>query len=526
MVVKRTGDVVNFDSSRIKNAILKAVKATGHTLSEQKIDSIVDNIREEIEARFIDFYPNVENIQDIVEKHLVKQELYEISKAYILYRAERAKLREKERELDIEKAKLGRLTVRKKDGSTAIFDLKKIRNTILRAAKGYEKDVDVNLIISETIKNIYDGIETLGVEKAMVMGAVAFIERDPSYNYVASRLFLQMLRKEIIGVSVHDEAIKEAYKQAFIKSIKRGVGNHLIDKRLLDYNLEKLSNALLIDRDELLGYTGIQTLSERYFTKLNNGKRLEMPQIFWMRVAMGLAMNEEDKEDKAIDFYDLISSLKYVPSTPTLFHSGTNYTQMSSCYLTTVEDDLVHIFKCYSDNAQLSKWSGGLGNDWTNLRATGALVKSSKVESQGIIPFLKIANEVTNAINRSGRRRGATCAYLETWHLDIEEFLDLKKNTGDERRRTHDMNTSNWIPDLFMKRVISNGKWILFSPDETPDLHHLYGKKFEERYEYYEEQARNGKMALYKILDSRKLWKKMLSMLFETEHPWITFKNA
>lgn len=525
MVVKRTGDLVNFDKNRIESAIQKAVTAVGNGVSEGQVGNVVNDICDEIRDRFIDFYPNVENIQDIVEKHLVKSGMYEVAKAYILYRAERQKDREKRKELDIEKAKIGRLTIKKRDGRTAIFDIKKIRNSILRAAKGYENDIDVDLLLKETVKGIYDSIDTIGIEKSLILGAVSFIERDPAYGFVASRLFMQKLRKEVIGVSIYNDNLETAYREAFIRGIKKGVENELLDRRMLEYDLGKLAGALKIERDELIQYTGIQTLYERYFIKLNNGRRIELLQSFWMRVAMGLALIENKKEEKALEFYELISSFRYIPSTPTLFNAGTNHAQLSSCYLTTVLDDLDHIFKCIRDNAHLSKWAGGIGNDWSNIRATNALIKSTQAESQGVIPFLKIANDVTAAISRTGKRRGGTCAYLETWHLDIEEFLDLRKNTGDERRRTHDMNTANWIPDLFMKRVLENKNWTLFSPEEVPDLHHLYGKRFEERYEHYENLAKQGRFRMYKTIEAKKLWKKMLSMIFETGHPWITFKD-
>src|SRR6185369_13127055 len=311
----------------------------------------------------------------------------------------------------------------------------------------------------------------------------------------------------------------------FVDNIKLGVAKKYLDERMLGFDLEELASHLVFERDLLLDYIGIQTLYERYF--LHDGPLvLETPQAFWMRAAMGLALLEKDKETWAVEFYHQYSQLLFVSSTPTLFHSGLSHPQLSSCYLSTVEDDLNSIFKVYGDNAQLSKWSGGIGNDWSNIRGTGSPIKSTHVESQGVIPFLKIANDVTNAINRSGKRRGATCAYLETWHYDIEDFLDLRKNTGDERRRTHDMNTANWIPDLFMKRVLADGQWTLFSPDETPDLHHLYGAAFERRYEEYEAKVAAGEIRLYKQMPAKTLWRKMLTMLYETGHPWITFKDA
>ncbi|OIO24987.1 ribonucleoside-diphosphate reductase subunit alpha [Candidatus Micrarchaeota archaeon CG1_02_55_22] len=524
MVVKRNGEVVDFDSGRIGNAIGKAVKATGASVPQDLIDAIAVDITREVEERFTDFFPNVENIQDLVEKHLVKRGLYEVSKEYILYRAKRHDDRERARHENVQKSLLGKLRVKKRDGRMVLFELSKLKASIARASKGFEEDVSIDTIAKEAIKNIYDGVTTEEIQKALVLSSISFIEHDPAYSHVSARLFLQKLYKEVIGKSAADDFHGMAYREKFVEGIKRGVEDGLLDPALLEFDLERLSKGLNLERDQFFGFIGIQTLYERYFLKLGD-TRLELPQSFWMRVAMGLALNEKDKNDKALEFYEIFSTLRFVSSTPTLFHSGTTNPQLSSCYLTTVEDDLKHIFKCLGDNAQLSKWSGGLGNDWTNLRATGSWIKTTKVESQGVIPFLKIANDVTMAINRSGKRRGATCAYLETWHLDIEDFLDLRKNTGDERRRTHDMNTANWIPDLFMKRVLEDGTWTLFSSEEVSDLHHIYGKKFEKRYAEYEEMARNGKIRKHKVVSAVKLWRKMLSMLFETGHPWITFKD-
>lgn len=524
MVIKRNGEVVEFDSNRIKNAMMKAVKATDSQLPEEMLDELTLGICEEIKERFTEFYPNVENIQDIVEKHLVKHQLYEIAKEYILYRAKRSERRELEKKENMEKSLLGKLKVKKRDGRIVIFDINKVKKTIIRASKGFDA-VSADLIAKEVVKNVYDGVTTDEIEKALVLVTSSYIERDPAYSYVTSRLFLQKLYKEVIGKSIVEEELDTAYREKFVEGIKEGVKLGMLDKRMLEFDMNQLSEGLMLDRDLLFGYIGLQTLYERYFVKTEEGNRIELPQAFWMRVAMGLALEEKDKTEKALEFYDTLSSMRFVSSTPTLFQSGTTYPQLSSCYLTTVTDDLTHIFKCLGDNAQLSKWSGGLGNDWTNIRATGSWIKSTKVESQGVIPFLKIANDVTVAINRSGKRRGATCAYLEAWHLDIEDFLDLRKNTGDERRRTHDMNTSNWIPDLFMKRVLEDGTWTLFSPEEVPELHHIYGSKFEKKYLEYEESARNGKIKKHKVVAAAKLWRKMLSMLFETGHPWITFKD-
>ncbi|MFH1399927.1 MAG: ribonucleoside-diphosphate reductase subunit alpha [Nanoarchaeota archaeon] len=524
MIVKRTGEVVEFDEARIRSAITKAAQASGQSIERQVIDELVEAICLEIGERFVDMYPNVENVQDVVEKHLMRAGLYDLSKAYILYRADRQKAREQEKRKNIERSLLGKLTVRKRDGRMVLFDIARVKRTIMRASKGFEDGISADLIAQEVIKNVFDGITTDDIERSLILATTAFIERDPAYNYVSARLFLQKLYKEVMGKSVMDDVLGIAYRDAFVRGIKEGVGKGIMDERLLAFDLDKLSYGLKLDRDGLFKYLGIQTLYERYFVAVDN-VRLEIPQAFWMRVAMGLAIDEERRDQKALEFYEMLSTLRCVASTPTLFHAGLGHPQLSSCYLTTVMDDLTHIFKSIGDNAQLSKWSGGLGNDWSNIRATGSIINSTKVESQGVIPFLKIASDVTAAINRSGKRRGATCAYLETWHLDIDAFLDLRRNTGDERRRTHDMNTSNWIPDLFMKRVIADEQWTLFSPEEVPDLHHIYGRAFEKRYVEYERLAREGKMRKHKIVSALKLWRKMLGRLFETGHPWMTFKD-
>jgi ribonucleoside-diphosphate reductase alpha chain len=526
-VVKRTGEVVPFDEGRIKNAIVKAVRATGKTseVPDARLDALVDRIVEEIGNRFIDFFPNVENIQDIVEKHLVLDGLYEIGKAYILYRADRNSLRQQAKQRAIEDARLGKLTVVKRDGRTALFNAKKIEDAVLRAADGLNGAISTDLLLKEVLNNVHDQIPADNIERAMVLAAAAFIEREPAYSQLAARLLLQKLYKEVIGRSTRGDELDRAYREAFVNGIKRGVSRGSFDAEMLGFDLPLLAASLKPERDRLFQYLGIQTLYDRYFVRIDD-QILELPQAFWMRVAMGLAIEERDRNARALEFYDLISKLLYVPSTPTLFHAGTSHPQLSSCYLTTIQDDLNDIFKSFSDNAQLSKWSGGIGNDWSNIRGTGSHIKSTNVESQGVIPFLKIANDVTNAINRSGKRRGATCAYLETWHYDIEEFLDLRKNTGDERRRTHDMNTANWIPDLFMKRVLHDEQWTLFSPNETADLHDLYGHAFEQRYEEYERAAARGEIYLFKQMPAKTLWRKMLTMLYETGHPWITFKDV
>jgi ribonucleoside-diphosphate reductase alpha chain len=395
------------------------------------------------------------------------------------------------------------------------------------ARAGYEEETDNAALLEETMRNCFDGMTPDKVTDAMILASVAFIERDPSYGYVSARLLFKKLFREVTAKSVSQSDIDHEYAQAFVRSIKIGVESELFDKRLLEFDLDTLAMSLVPERDHLFDYMGLRTLYERYFTRReDNGQRIELPQAFWMRIAMGLCIQEKDKTNKAIEFYNLMSLMRYVPSTPTLLHSGLIRAQLSSCFLATVVDDLKHIFKCIGDSAQMAKWSGGVAYDWTNIRACGSWIKSIKTESQGVIPYLKVANDAIASINRSGRRRGAGVVYLESWHIEVEDFLDLRRNTGDERRRIHDMNTANWVPDLFMKRVIEEKEWTLFSPDEVPDLHDLYGKKFEERYEQYEQMALEGKIALYKKLPAKELWRKMLTRLFETGHPWITFKDA
>lgn len=415
-------------------------------------------------------------------------------------------------------------TVINRTGMREPLDLLRLQRTLTWASQGFA-DVNTNLLLEETLKNIFDGITRDELADALVLAAVSYIERDPAYSTTAARLLFKKLFQEVTQSSPVGCDVQQAYPASFMQSIQEGVQVGLLDERLLGFDLGFLAGHLKHERDDLFDYMGLHTLYGRYFLK-HDKKRRELPQSYWMRIAMGLSYNEQQKNEAAVSFYELISLMEYMPGTPTLLHAGAIRPQLSSCFLTTVGDDLGHIFKCLGDNAQLSKFSGGVANDWTPLRATGAEIKSIHCESQGVIPFLKIANDVTAAINRSGSRRGATCVYLETWHLDIEDFLDLRKNTGDERRRTHDINTANWIPDLFMKRVIADGAWTLFSPHEVPDLHDLYGKAFEERYEYYETLARSGKITMYKEVNALQLWRKMLSRLFESGHPWLTWKDS
>jgi ribonucleoside-diphosphate reductase alpha chain len=415
-------------------------------------------------------------------------------------------------------------TVRDERGVQHSLDYNRLSKIILWAADMYAADINVAGIIEEVVKNVFDGVTPAELADALVLAASAFMELDPAYGHVSARLLFRRLFRRVTGTSVQSSNYDALYRTSFLDGIKYGVSRAFFDQRMLDFDLPYLAEQLDLTKDHLFGYMGMRTLYERYFAR-HEGHYFELPQAFWMRVAMGLSYNEARKNEAAVCFYRLMAKLQYIPSTPTLLHSGLTRSQLSSCYLTTVEDDLTHIFKCIGDNAQMSKWSGGVANDWTSVRATGAMVHSINTESQGVIPFLKIANDTTAAINRSGRRRSATVVYLEIWHFEIEDFLDLRRNTGDERRRTHDINTAAWIPDLFMKRVLEDGNWTLFSPHEVPDLHHIYGRAFEQRYMWYEEKVRHGGINIYKSIPARQLWRKMLGRLFETGHPWITFKD-
>lgn len=414
--------------------------------------------------------------------------------------------------------------VASKDNGLVALEFERIMSTLRWAIRGCESVVSVSLLIDELTRTIFDGISEREIEDALILAASTFIEIDPAYSTVAARLLNKKLFKEVTNKSIRAFEAHHMYQQAFIEGIKLGIAQGILDKRFLKFDLEQLAQGLHPIRDELFEYMGLKTLYERYFLK-HQGIRFELPQAFWMRVAMGLSLEEQNINQCALNFYELMSTMRYLPGTPTLLHSGLLRPQLSSCFLSTVEDDLFHIFKCIGDNAQMSKWSGGVSNDWTNIRAVGSEIASIKVESQGVVPFLRIVNDTTAAINRSGKRRGATVVYLEAWHLEFEDFIDLRKNTGDERRRTHDINTASWIPDLFMKRVCNGGTWTLFSPDDVPELHHIYGKVFEQKYMEYEHKAQNGHIELFKVVDAQALWKKMLSRLFETGHPWITFKD-
>ena len=521
-IKKRDGRVVPFDASKITQALFKAFTNVRGGSEPAVLEKLMREVVFALETRVAtDGVTSIEEVQNVAEQALMKEGYFDVAKHYILYRYEHAKIRE-------QKPQVFQISVVKRSGATEAFSIDKVRKTLEYVAKDAGSTVDIETIAQQCAQDVYDGMKTSDISQALILTTRAFIERDPAYSKMASRLLAHKVYKEAAGGPVDFTKLDETYRATFVKNIQTLTELKKLDERMTRFDLPRLAEALKPERDDLFMFLGMQTVADRYFLNHPTDKRvLETPQAFWMRVAMGLALNETRgvREETAVRFYELISTLRFVPSTPTLFHAGTSHPQLSSCYLTTVMDSLDHIFKCLSDNAQLSKWSGGLGNDWTNLRGTGARIKGTGVESQGIIPFLKVANDTTAAINRSGRRRGATCAYLETWHYDIEDFLELRKNTGDERRRTHDMDTANWIPDLFMKRVRADQDWTLFSPDEVPDLHHIYGKKFETQYETYERLAAEGKIRLHRKVKARDLWKKMLGMLFETGHPWITWKD-
>lgn len=526
-VKKRNGSIVDFDQGRIQNAVHKAYVATRGGEGTLVIEDIVDEVVRDLEVSYIDVIPAVESIQDIVEKKIAEKGLFDVAKSYILYRVEQQEKRMLEQQEVQQKMQARKLSVKNRAGELVPFDPQQVRIAIKKYCGDTLTEEQIEVVLQEAENNVYEGISTSEINQAIIMSLRSRIERDPRYSYLAARVLTNDLYLDVIKVDEFSPHFERIYREGLQVSIAQGVAAERLDPRMNAFDFVALSAALDISRDKLFEYLGVQTLYERYFIRDLTQRILEIPQYFWMRVAMGLALNEKQETwtAYAIQFYEVVSLLRYTPSTPTLFHSGTSHPQMSSCYLTTVEDKLEHIFKSIGDNAQLSKWSGGLGNDWSNIRATGAQIKSTNVGSQGVIPFLKISDATTAAINRSGKRRGATCVYLETWHYDIEDFLELRKNTGDERRRTHDTNTANWIPDLFMKRVLSDGEWTLFSPEEVPELHHIYGKAFEQKYTEYEQKADKGEIQLFKRMRALDLWRKMINSLYSTGHPWMTFKD-
>jgi len=533
-VIKRNGTVVSYDDSKIAVAITKAFLAVegGTAAASTRIHETVAKLTAMVSATFKRRMPSggtihIEDVQDQVELSLMRSGEQKVARSYVIYREEHARQRAAKAATQPAKAH-PTLHVTLEDGSREFLDLGRLETIVAEACTGLE-GVDAQLVLNEALKNLYDGVPIGELSTSLVITARVLVEQEPNYSFVTARLLLDQLRAEaltFLGIAqlATQADMTEFYPQALAAYIAKGIELELLDARLQDFDLVRLGAALKPERDHLFGYFGLQTLYDRYFIH-SNEIRFELPQIFFMRVAMGLAINEEDQNARAIEFYSLLSSFDYMSSTPTLFNAGTLRPQLSSCYLTTVPDDLDGIFGAIHDNALLSKWAGGLGNDWTPVRALGSYIKGTNGKSQGVVPFLKVVNDTAVAVNQGGKRKGAVCAYLETWHLDIEEFLELRKNTGDDRRRTHDMNTANWVPDLFMKRVFTDGEWTLFSPADTPDLHDLFGTAFEDRYEHYEQLAAEGKLKLHKKVRAQDLWRKMLSMLFETGHPWITFKD-
>ena len=527
-IKKRNGQVADFDAGHIIIAIQKASDSAGSEIAAEVIPELVEQIVSHLEAVIGDGVPDVEIIQDLVEQELMRADYFKTARSYILYREEHKALREVEASRSASKLEHNALKVTLADGSIDHFSYTRLVKDLVSASEGLEDSVDIDELAQLTKSSLYDGITIEELQDALIMSASSSIEKDSAYSTLAARLLLKKIYREVLDTDKVSE-LDSAYQDVFKNFVKTTVKEGRLDKRLLDFDLDDLASYIKPERDKLFDYMGLDMLHDRYFIQ-NEGRgvRLETPQVFWMRIAMGLSVLEKKTEKNAWakKFYDILSTLRYVPSTPTLFHSGTTFAQLSSCFLNTVEDDLKHIFKVYLDTALMSKFSGGIATDWTNIRGTGSLIKTVNIPSQGVIPFLKIANDTTVAISRSGKRKGATCVYLETWHLDIEDFLELRKNTGDERRRTHDMNTANWIPDLFMKRVEAEGQWTLFSPNEVPELHHLYGAEFEKKYEEYEQLADEGKIEAFRRVPAAQLWRKMLTMLFETGHPWINFKDA
>ena len=521
-VIKRNGSVVNFDISKIEVAITKAFLAV-HTSAaaasssvQQKVNSLAKSVHDTFSSRMPSGGTiHIEEIQDQVELALMRSEELKVARAYVVYRAERTKIRQEENTSALE---------------LDVLSPSERTETIAKEACEGLNGTNPETIIQEANKNLYEGASEDEIKEAMILSARSLVEAEPNYTYATSRILLDSLRTEALSFlslapNATQKEMENLYPKALDVFIKRAIELELVNPELGKMDLKKLGNNLKPERDLMFSYLGLQTLYDRYFIHKDE-VRFELPQIFFMRVAMGLAIEEENREERAIEFYNLLSSFDYMSSTPTLFNSGTIHSQLSSCYLTTVPDDLKGIYDALGDNAMLSKWAGGLGNDWTPVRGMGAHIKGTNGKSQGVVPFLKVVNDTAVAVNQGGKRKGAVCSYLETWHLDIEEFVELRKNTGDDRRRTHDMNTANWIPDLFMQRVMDGGKWTLFSPNETPDLHDLTGSAFKTRYEEYENDAKTGKIQVSKEVEAEDLWRKIISMLFETGHPWITFKDA
>ncbi|HMM86683.1 ribonucleoside-diphosphate reductase subunit alpha [Azohydromonas sp.] len=529
-IIRRNGAVVAFEPNKIAVALMKAFLAVHGTqgAASASVRETVDELTETVVRGLLRSRPgggtfHIEDVQDQVELGLMRGGHHEVARAYVLYRERRAQERAKQAQTAAPAAPA--LHVTDVRGQRLPLDEAKLQALIASACEGLGDEVRAEPILAETRRNLYDGVPLAEVHKAAILAARTLIEREPGYTRATARLLLHTIRQEILGEETTQAQMAERYPEVFPQCVKKGVAAELLDDKLLQFDLARLGAALKPERDLQFDYLGLQTLYDRYFLHVDE-QRIELPQAFFMRVAMGLALNEIDREARAIEFYDVLSTFDFMSSTPTLFNSGTRRSQLSSCYLTTVADDLDGIYEALKENALLSKFAGGLGNDWTRVRALGSYIKGTNGKSQGVVPFLKVVNDTAVAVNQGGKRKGAVCAYLESWHLDIEEFLELRKNTGDDRRRTHDMNTANWIPDLFMKRVIEGGDWTLFSPSTCPDLHDRFGADFEAAYTAYEAKVDRGEIRLYKRMPAKDLWRKMLSMLFETGHPWITFKDA
>ena len=529
-IKKRNGSIVDFEETKITDALRKAFASVDVVIEEDILESLTSGVLEDLSGKFGDTQvPSVENVQDLVELALMEAGYLSVAKHYIVYRYQHAKVREEKKQEVLEKIEEEGLLITTASGKQERFNETKLRQTLEHLAKEDQVgSFDIDHILSQLKYELYEGMTTAEVGKALIMVVRSMIERDPAYSRLAARLVLNRLYAEVFGSEFDSKNPLASHERVFVRNMNELVARGDLDPRMAEFDLAKLARAMKVENDTLFEYMGLEIMISRYCMEEPKEKRtLETPQMLWMRIAMGLAIAEkpEDREAVALEFYDALSNFYYTPGGRTLFQAGAKKAQLSNCFLNTVPDSLDGIFKSISDNAQYLKWSGGTGTDWTNVRATGAFIKGTGVPSQGIVPFLKIANDVNLAINRSGKRRGAGCVYLETWHYDIEDFLELRKNTGDERRRTHDINTANWIPDLFMKRVRDNGEWTLFSPSEVPDLHDLYGAAFEAAYKEYEAKADRGEMELFKRIPAASLWKKMIGMLFETGHPWITWKD-
>ncbi len=527
-IIRRNGAVVGFEPAKIAIALTKAFIAVngGQGAASARVREIVEQLTGDVVRALLRRQPaggtfHIEDVQDQVELALMRSGEHEVARAYVLYRERRSAERAAQKQVAAEHGEMHALD----NGQRVPLPLARIEAIVRAACEGFGDHVNAEAILKETVKNLYDGVQMDEVFKSMILAARALIEKDPAYSQVTARLLLHTERKLVLGEEVLQGDMATRYAEYFPKFIKHGIEAGLLNDELGRYDLKRLAAALKYERDLQFSYLGLQTLVDRYFLHVD-GRRIELPQAFFMRVAMGLALNEVDREARAIEFYEILSTFDFMSSTPTLFNAGTRHSQLSSCYLTTVADDLDGIYEAIKENALLAKYAGGLGNDWTPVRALGAHIKGTNGKSQGVVPFLKVVNDTAVAVNQGGKRKGAVCAYLETWHLDIEEFLELRKNTGDDRRRTHDMNTANWIPDLFMKRVMENGDWTLFSPSDVPDLHDKFGLAFEQAYVAYEDKAARGEIKLHRKLPAVQLWRKMLGMLFETGHPWITFKDA